>query len=186
MSASTTSAPVSVPPASAPKASAPDTSLTIRRAVAGDEATVFGFVMKLAEYEKLAHEVEATPAGIGAALFGPAPRVFCEIAEVDGRPVGFALWFYTFSTFQGRLGLYLEDLYVDPELRGRGIGKALFARLAEICRGEDLGRLEWQVLDWNAPSIAFYRSLGAVPKDEWTKYRLDGEALARLATGAGA
>ena len=158
--------------------------LVIRRAGPADAATVHAFVVKLAEYEHLAHEVEATPEGLAEAMFAPSPRVFCEIAEWQGRPVGIALWFYSFSTFQGKLGIYLEDLFVDPDMRGRGIGKALLGHLAGLCMAEDLGRLEWAVLDWNAPSIAFYRSLGALPQDAWTKYRLTGPALAELGARA--
>jgi GNAT superfamily N-acetyltransferase len=120
---------------------------------------------------------------ITAALFGPNPRVFCDIAEWEDEPAGFALWFYSFSTFRGRHGIYLEDLFVRPAFRGRGLGKALLARLARRCAEEGLARLEWGVLDWNEPSIAFYRSLGAIAMDGWTKNRLDGEALARLAAG---
>lgn len=156
-------------------------SLHIRPARPGDAPVVFGFIRELAAYERLAHEVDATEATIDAALFSETPRVFCDIAEWDGEPVGFALWFYNFSTFRGRHGIYLEDLYVRESARGRGIGKALLAALAGRCRDEGLARLEWWVLDWNAPSIAFYESLGAVPMDEWTVMRVTGEALERLA-----
>ena len=155
-------------------------SLTIRPAIAEDAATIIGFIRALAEYEKLAHEVVATEADIARDLFGPDPRVYCEIAEWEGKPVGFTLWFYTYSTFQGRHGIWLEDLYVDPALRGRGIGKALLVNLAQRCVREGLGRFEWWVLDWNAPSIEFYRSQGGVMQDEWTKVRVEGEALSRL------
>lgn len=156
-------------------------SLVIRPAAAGDAALVLAFVQELALYEKLSHEAVATEADIAAALFGPNPRAFCDIAEWDGQPAGFALWFYNFSTFRGRHGIYLEDLFVRPSLRGHGIGKALIRNLAARCRDEGLARLEWWVLDWNAPSIAFYESLGAVPLDEWTVYRVAGDALDRLA-----
>ena len=125
--------------------------------------------------------MRAGEADIARDLFGPAPRAFCDIAEADGRAVGFALWFYNYSTFAGRHGIYLEDLFVRPEARGLGAGKALLASLARRCLAEDLGRLEWAVLDWNAPSIAFYDRLGAAAMDEWTVRRLTGEALERLA-----
>jgi len=159
-------------------------SLTVRTARPGEAALIHGFILELAAYEKLRHEAVATAADIDAALFGPNPRVFCDIAEVDGAPVGFALWFYNFSTFVGRCGIYLEDLYVRPEARGKGAGKALLAALARRCVAENLGRLDWAVLDWNAPSIAFYNSLGALALDDWTIRRLTGEALARLAAQA--
>ena len=134
----------------------------------------------LAAYEKLGHEAKATQADVVRDLFGADPKVFCEIAEWDSQPVGFALWFYTYSTFQGRHGMWLEDLYVDPELRGKGIGKALLAHLARRCVSEGLGRFEWWVLDWNAPSIAFYKAQGGVMQDEWTKVRVDGDELLKL------
>lgn len=155
--------------------------LAIRPAGRGEADLVLGFIRELAEYEKLAHEVDATAEALDEALFGEVPRVFCEIAEWDDEPVGFALWFYSFSTFRGRHGIYLEDLYVREAMRGRGIGKALLARLAQRCRDESLMRLEWSVLDWNEPSIAFYRSIGAQPMNEWTVQRLTGEALDDLA-----
>jgi len=157
--------------------------LVIRPARAGDAALVLRFIRELAEYERLLHEVKTTEADVEAILFGPAPRAFCDIAELDGEPVGFALWFYNVSTFEGRHGIYLEDLYVSPERRGGGAGKALLAGLARRCRDEGLARLEWAVLDWNAPSIAFYDSLGAAAKTDWITRRLSGEALARLAEG---
>lgn len=155
--------------------------LTIRPAVASDAGLVLAFVKALAEYENLLHEVIATEADITRDLFGPDPKVFCDIAEWDGKPVGFALWFYTFSTFQGCHGIWLEDLYVDPSLRGKGIGKALLVHLAQRCLRENLGRFEWWVLDWNEPSIQFYKSQGGVMQDEWTKVRVEGEALRALA-----
>ena len=159
-------------------------SATIRPAKSADAPLILDLIRELAAYERLAHEVDATEPALAAALFGPTPRVFCELAEWDGKPAGFALWFYSFSTFLGRYGIYLEDLFVRPERRGRGIGRALLARLAARCRDEGLPRLEWAVLRWNEPSIGFYRALGAEPKDEWTSYRLSGAALRRLA-GAG-
>jgi GNAT superfamily N-acetyltransferase len=158
--------------------------LTIRPAAPVDAALIHRFIGELADYEKLAHEVTATLEDIEAALFGPGPRAHCDIAEAGGEPVGFALWFYNFSTFKGRAGLYLEDLYVRPEARGRGVGKALLARLAKRCVDEKLGRLDWAVLDWNAPSIAFYDSLGALALNDWITRRLTGEALERLAAGS--
>jgi GNAT superfamily N-acetyltransferase len=159
-------------------------SLTIRRAVAGEAGLVLAFIRELAEYERLGNEVDATPDAIDEALFGEIPRVFCDIAEWEGEPVGFALWFYNFSTFRGRHGIYLEDLFVRDTMRGRGIGKALLSRLAERCLDEGLTRLEWWVLDWNEPSIAFYRSIGAQDMDEWTVQRVTGEALVKLAENA--
>jgi GNAT superfamily N-acetyltransferase len=156
-------------------------SLAIRPATPQDAAVIHAFVRELADYENLLHAVEATEGDLAQALFGPAPRVFCDIAELDGEPVGFALWFYTFSTFRGRHGVYLEDLYVRPAARGHGVGKALLAALARRCRDEKLGRLEWAVLDWNAPAIGFYDSLGAEALNDWIVRRLTGEALARLA-----
>jgi len=158
-------------------------SLTVRAATPDDAATIFGFIRDLAEYEKLLDEVTATPEGIASDLFGENPRVFCDIAEVDGEPVGFAVWFYNYSTFRGRHGIYLEDLFVSPQARGKGAGKALLARLAKRCIDEGLPRLDWAVLDWNAPSIAFYDSLGAETLDDWIIRRLSGEALRRLASG---
>ncbi|MBK8083150.1 MAG: GNAT family N-acetyltransferase [Devosia sp.] len=155
-------------------------TLVLRPATPADTDLIVDFIAGLAEYEKLAHEVEATAADIARDLFGAAPRVFCEIAEWSGRPAGFALWFYTYSTFQGRHGIWLEDLFVRPEARGQGIGKALLVNLARRCVAEDLGRFEWWVLDWNSPSIDFYKSQGGAMMDEWTKVRVSGPALARL------
>ena len=155
-------------------------TLTIRSATPADSATILGFIRALAEYEHLLQEVEATEADIRRDLFGPEPKVFCEIAELDGRPVGFALWFYTYSTFQGRHGIWLEDLFVLPETRGTGVGKALLVELARRCVAEGLGRYEWWVLDWNEPSIRFYKSQGGEMMDEWTKVRVSGPALDKL------
>jgi diamine N-acetyltransferase len=159
-------------------------SLTIRPAVPGEAALVLGFVRELAVYEKLEHEVDADEAMIDAALFCAAPRVFCDIAEWDGEAVGFALWFLNFSSFRGRNGIYLEDIFVRPAHRGRGIGKALLRALAQRCVREGWTRLEWSVLDWNAPSIAFYEAQGAELMRGWTTCRVTGDALARLAAGA--
>lgn len=156
-------------------------SVTIRKARPDEAGLILSFIAALAEYEKLSHEMVATETGVFATLFGPNPRAFCDIAELDGRPVGFALWFYNFSTFVGRHGIYLEDLFVLPEARGSGAGKALLQGLAKRCVDEHLGRLEWSVLDWNAPAIGFYDSLGADAMDGWTVRRLHGEALVRLA-----
>ena len=155
-------------------------SLNIRPAMGEDAALILRFIKDLAAYEKLSHEVRASEADIVRDLFGPEPKVFCDIAEWDGAPVGFALWFYTYSTFQGRHGIWLEDLFVDPPLRGKGIGKALLVHLAQRCGKEKLGRFEWWVLDWNEPSIKFYLSQGGVLQDEWTKVRIEGEALSKL------
>lgn len=156
-------------------------SVKIRVATNADAPLILQFIRELAEYERLLHEVEATEADVRRDLFGENPRCFCEIAEHQGVPVGFALWFYNYSTFKGRAGIYLEDLFVRPAARGVGAGKALLRRLAQRCVDADLGRLEWAVLNWNTPSIAFYDSLGAQAKTEWTVRRLDGEALTNLA-----
>lgn len=156
-------------------------TLTLRPAAPTDSALVLSFIRELAEYERLAHEVDATEEAVAAALFCEHPRVVAEIAEWNGEPAGFALWFYNFSTFRGRHGMYLEDLFVRPVFRGRGIGKALLQHLARRCVAEGLPRLEWWVLDWNEPAIRFYRSIGAVPMDEWTVQRVTGEALVQLA-----
>lgn len=155
-------------------------SLAIRPAVAGDENLILNFIRALAEYEHLSDEVEASAEDLARDLFGPNPRVFCDIAEWDGQPAGFALWFYNYSTFRGRHGLYLEDLFVSPEFRGKGIGKALLQHLAKRCTDEGLARFEWWVLDWNTPSIEFYKAQGARLMQEWTVCRVDGEALVTL------
>lgn len=162
---------------------APAAQVQVRPAVPADGALIYGFIRALAEYEKLLDEVEATQDDIAGHLFGDNPRAFCDIAEADGQPVGFALWFYNYSTFRGRHGIYLEDLFVVPEARGLGAGKALLRRLAQRCEAEGLARLEWSVLDWNAPSIAFYDSLGASAQTEWIVRRLTGEPLKALAAG---
>lgn len=155
-------------------------SIRIRPAAPGDETLVMGFVQSLAEYEKLGHQVTASVTDLSRDLFGINPRVFCEIAEWDGAQAGLALWFYNYSTFRGRHGIYLEDLFVDPLFRGKGIGKALLVHLARRCVAEGLGRLEWWVLDWNKPSIDFYVSQGARMMEEWTVCRVEEEALAAL------
>ena len=156
-------------------------SVSVRAATPADASLIHQFIRDLAEYEKLLDAVEATEADTAAALFGETPRAFADIAQIDGQPVGFALWFYNYSTFVGRHGIYLEDLFVRPAARGSGAGKALLANLAKRCVAENLGRLEWSVLDWNAPSIAFYDSLGAAAMDEWIIRRLTGDALKKLA-----
>jgi GNAT superfamily N-acetyltransferase len=168
-----------MPAASPPQPPAPP--LAIRTAVPADIALVFAFIRELADYERLAHEVDATEEQIASALFGQNPRVFAEIAEWNGNPAGFALWFYNFSTFRGCHGIYLEDLFVRPVFRSKGIGRALLRHLARRCRAEGLARLEWWVLDWNEPALRFYRSIGAVAMDEWTVQRVTGPALAALA-----
>ncbi len=153
---------------------------TIRAAEEHDVDAVVGLVHELAEYERAAEHCLLRSDQLRAALFGPAPALFGHVAELDGRVVGCALWFLNFSTWRGVHGLYLEDLYVQPAHRGGGIGRALLARLAAVCVERGLARLEWAVLDWNTPSIGFYRTLGAVPMDEWTVFRLDGAALEEL------
>ena len=158
-------------------------SLSIRPARPGEASLALQFVRELAEYEKLSHEMEATEAMIDAALFGPQARASCDFAEWDGEAVGFALWFLNFSTFSGRAGIYLEDLFVRPAFRGRGIGKALMVHLARRCVEQGWSRLQWSVLDWNTPSIEFYKSLGAVLMDEWTICRVGGPDLTALAQG---
>ena len=156
-------------------------ALLVRPAQPSDTSVVHALIRELAEYEKLLDQVVATEADTAAALFGENPRVFCDIAEWDGAPAGFALWFYNFSTFRGAYGIYLEDLFVRPQFRGNGIGKALLVSLARRAVAEGCARLDWAVLDWNTPSISFYEKLGARPITGWTGYRLTNEALTRLA-----
>jgi GNAT superfamily N-acetyltransferase len=156
-------------------------TLRIRPAQPGDAALVLSFVRELADYEKLTLEVDATEAMIDSALFGAHPNVFSDIAEWEGEAVGFALWFLNFSSFRGRNGIYLEDIFVRPSHRGQGIGKALLRHLARRCVAEGWTRLEWAVLDWNAPSIEFYKAQGARLLDDWTVCRVTGEALETLA-----
>jgi GNAT superfamily N-acetyltransferase len=155
--------------------------IALRDAVPGDEGLVAHFVRQLAVYEKLEDQATGTPEMFARALFGTPPRVFAMLVEDAGRPIGLALYYFNFSTFMAQPGLYLEDIFVEPEYRGRGIGKAIFRKLASRALDEGCARMEWSVLDWNAPSIAFYRSLGAVGMDEWTVQRLQGETLARVA-----
>ena len=157
--------------------------LRIRPAGPADIGAILGFISALADYERLADRVTVDAADVKRDLFGPNPRVFCDLAVWGGSPAGFALWYYTYSTFQGRHGIWLEDLFVNEPLRGKGIGKALMAGLAGRCRAEGLGRLEWWVLDWNAPSIAFYQELGARLQSEWQVCRLEGAALAASGEG---
>ncbi|HTC97725.1 MAG TPA: GNAT family N-acetyltransferase [Bradyrhizobium sp.] len=156
-------------------------TLSIRRARPDESSLIFSLICELAEYEKLSHEVEATEEGIAAALFGEHPLLFCEIAEWNGEGVGFAVWFFNFSTFSGRPGIFLEDLFVRPAFRGKGIGKALLADLAKLCVDNGWSRMQWSVLDWNTPSIEFYKSLGAEMMDEWKLVRINGAALSQLA-----
>lgn len=155
--------------------------LRIRPAAEADVPLVLRFIRELAEYERLLHEVVATEERLRETLFGARPAAEVVIAEWEGAPAGFALFFHNFSTFLGRPGVYLEDLFVEPEHRGRGIGKALLAHLARLAVERGCGRLEWWVLDWNEDAIRFYRSLGAVPMDGWTVYRVAGDALTALA-----
>ena len=156
-------------------------TLSIRPATAADLPLIASLIRDLAEYEKLTHEVRFDEAVLGERLFGARPYAEVLIGEVDGVAQGFALFFHNFSTFEGKPGVYLEDLYVRPEARGAGLGKALLKALAQIALERDCARLEWWVLDWNAPAIGFYEKLGAKRMDEWTTMRVDGAALAELA-----
>jgi GNAT superfamily N-acetyltransferase len=157
---------------------------SIRRAEATDVGAIWQLIHDLAEYERSRHEVEATPEQLHDALFGPSPAVFAHVAEHEGEVVGFAMWFLNFSTWRGRHGIYLEDLYVRPEMRGKGYGAALLRELARTCVERGYGRLEWWVLDWNVDAHEFYRRAGAEPMDEWTVWRLTGDALERFAEPA--
>ncbi|SBV34190.1 GCN5-related N-acetyltransferase [uncultured Sphingopyxis sp.] len=157
-------------------------TVAIRPAAPADLPLIARFIRDLAAYEKLAHEVRFDEAKLGEKLFGARPYAEVLIGEIGGEAQGFALFFHNFSTFEGRPGLYLEDLFVRPEARGSGLGKALLAHLAKLCVERDCARLEWSVLDWNTPSIGFYKSLGAKLMDEWTVMRVDGEALIKLAS----
>ena len=156
-------------------------SFTIRPATPEDAATILGFITELAVYEKAGHEVEATEETIRASIFGEGSVTEAVILERDGRPAGFAVWFYSYSTWLGRNGIYLEDLYVSPASRGSGAGKALLQHIARLAVAEGCGRFEWSVLDWNEPAIKFYEAAGAKPQSEWTVYRLEGEALKAFA-----
>ena len=154
----------------------------IRTAAPADVPVLLELVRELAVYEKEPDAVEATEELLAAALFGPSPVASCHVAEVDGAVVGFALWYVTFSTWQGKPGLWLEDLFVRPAARGHGLGKALLQALARVCVERGYGRFEWWVLDWNVDAQGFYRSLGARPEDDWTVWRVDGEQLQSLAS----
>ncbi|MCE9559017.1 MAG: GNAT family N-acetyltransferase [Armatimonadetes bacterium] len=155
--------------------------ILIREARKSDVPLIFGFIKELAEYEKLSHEVTGTEEQLDEHLFGPYPFAGVLIAEFHGVPVGFALYFHTYSTFLTRPGIYLEDIYVQPSFRGKGLGKALLKHIAAQAVRSGYGRMEWSVLDWNTPSIEFYESIGARGKPEWLGYRLDGGALAEFA-----
>jgi len=156
-------------------------TIVIRPATEADVALILSYIRELADFERLLHEVVATEDRLRQALFGPRPVAESLLAELDGEPVGFALFFATFSTFRAQAGIYLEDLYVRPPARGQGVGRALLARLAQLACERSCGRLEWAVLNWNERAIRFYQSLGARPMNEWNVYRLTGEALDRLA-----
>ena len=161
-----------------------ENKILIRPAESGDVSRIRELITALARYEKLEHEMLATEKQLHEALFGASPCAEVLIAEYKGRGVGFALFFHNFSTFVGKRGLYLEDLFVEPAMRGQGIGKRLLSQLAKLAIERDCGRFEWSVLDWNQPAIDFYRALGAKGMDEWTVQRLDGDALQQLAKEA--
>lgn len=154
--------------------------MSIREAQPGDVVDILRLIKDLAIYEKEPDEVVATEEQLRAALFNPQPHVFAHVIEVDKRIVGMAVWFLNYSTWQGTHGIYLEDLYVEPEYRGRGYGLAMLKHLAKICVERGYGRFQWWVLDWNTPSIEFYKSQGAIAMDEWTVFRVSDEALTRL------
>ncbi len=160
------------------------TAPRVRVATVDDVGVILGFIRALAAYERLADAVVADEAALAATLFGPRPAAEVLIVEADGRPRGFALFFTSYSTFLAKPGLYLEDLFVEPDARGRGLGLALMATLAQLCVARGYGRFEWSVLDWNQPALDFYRALGAAPQDEWTVQRLTGAPLAALAARA--
>ncbi|CAM4031100.1 N-acetyltransferase ats1 [Pseudomonas reidholzensis] len=158
-------------------------SLIIRPAVRSDAAQILAFITELADYERARHEVVASLADIERSLFDEGSTVSSLICERDGQAIGFAVYFYSYSTWLGRNGIYLEDLYVTPEQRGDGAGRRLLRHIAQEAVENGCGRLEWSVLDWNAPAIGFYQSLGAEPQDEWIRYRLEGQKLAQFARG---
>lgn len=178
-----------LPPGTLAIVTSPDSSTilpdgaVLRAARPGDEDGILALIHALAVYEREPDAVENTAEALAASLFGAEPRVFAHVVERQGEIVGIAIWFVTYSTWTGRHGIWLEDLYVDEARRGSGYGKALMRALAAVCVARDYSRFEWTVLDWNAPSIAFYRSIGAEPQDEWTTQRLSGAALAELAHG---
>ena len=155
--------------------------IQIRKATIDDAQLIFDFIMELAVYEKAAHEVVASVAMIRDTLFGPQAKAYCLICTLHDKPVGYAVYFYNYSTWLGKNGIYLEDVYVSPAYRERGAGKALLRHIARIAVEENCGRFEWSVLDWNVPAISFYEALGAKPQSEWTIYRLTGDALRALA-----
>jgi len=154
--------------------------MKIRPARQEEVGIVLQLIHDLAVYEKAPNEVEATEKELLETIFTSDPKVFCDLVEVDGEIAGMAIWFLNYSTWQGKHGIYLEDLFIKPEYRGRGYGKALLKHLAKICDDKGYGRFQWWVLDWNSPAIEFYRSLGAVAMDEWTVYRVSGQALKEL------
>jgi GNAT superfamily N-acetyltransferase len=155
----------------------------IKPARESDVSLILELIKELAEYERLSHEVVATEDGLRTWLFGPQPKAEALVGYYQRQPVGFALFFHNFSTFLGRPGIYLEDLYVKPEFRGRGMGRRMLSYLANLTKARHCGRLEWAVLDWNEPAVKFYKNIGARPMDEWTVFRVTGEALDKLATG---
>ena len=155
--------------------------MTIRPATIEDTEEMLALIYELALYEKAPEEAKATAEQIQESFFGENPQVFCEIVEVDGEIAGFAIWFLNYSTWLGKHGIYLEDLFIRPQFRGKGFGKALLKHLAAICEKRGYGRFQWWVLNWNEPSIEFYKSLGAIAMDEWTIYRVSGGALTELA-----
>lgn len=159
--------------------------ITVRQATPADVPLILSLIRELAVYERAAEQVVATESAISASLFGPEAKASALIGELDGNAAGFAVYFYSYSTWLGRKGIYLEDLYVRETQRGRGLGKALLQHLAKLAVKQECGRLEWSVLDWNTPAIDFYVAHGAEPLQEWTRYRLSGKALADFATGAG-
>ena len=154
--------------------------MKIRPAQRQEVGIVLQLIHDLAVYEKAPNEVEATEKKLLETIFASDPKVFCDLVEVDGEIAGMAIWFLNYSTWQGKHGIYLEDLFIKPEFRGRGYGKALLKHLAKICDDKGYGRFQWWVLDWNSPAIEFYRSLGAVAMDEWTVYRVSGAPLKEL------
>lgn len=156
-------------------------TLKIKKATIEDSEIIYSFINQLAEYEKLTDDVTTTTDSLRKTLFGPNSNVETLIGYVDEKPVAFALYFYNFSTFKGKRGLYLEDIFVIPEMRGNGVGKELLKRLAQIAKENDCARFEWSVLDWNEPAINFYKSIGAKPMDEWTVYRLTEKEIENLA-----